>query len=146
MTSAENEYIECTRRIEFDAGHRVIGHQFKCKYLHGHRYALELTARAPELNELGMVVDFGELKTVMKAWIDKNFDHNVILHKKDNALGGHISSHTGQSVYYLNANPTAENIAFHLKNDIIPMLFTKNSFAVVRVRLYETPNCFVDCV
>lgn len=140
-----DKYIQCTRRIEFDAGHRVIGHQFKCKYLHGHRYVLEITAKAQELDELGMVVDFGELKNIMKAWIDKNFDHNVILCKKDHTLGEHISSHTGQNVYYLEQNPTAENIAFHLKNDIIPILFTKNSFKIVRVKLYETPNCFVEC-
>ena len=141
----QDSYIECTRRIEFDTGHRVVGHQFKCKYLHGHRYVLEITAKANTLNELGMVVDFGELKTIMKGWIDKNFDHNVILWEKDHQLGEYISSHTGQDVYYLKENPTAENIAFHLKSDIIPMLFTKNSFEIVKVRLYETPNCFVEC-
>lgn len=71
--------MECTRRIAFDAAHRVVGHNFKCKYLHGHRYTLEITAKTAELNEMGMVVDFGELKQIMKTWIDKNFDHNTIL-------------------------------------------------------------------
>lgn len=137
--------MECTTRIEFDTAHRVIGHQFKCKYLHGHRFALEVTARAPELDDLGMVVDFGILRSRVKEWIDKNFDHNVILHQKDRPLGDYISSHTGQVVYYLNANPTAENLAFHLKTDIIPKLFTDYSFEVVKVKLYETPNCFVEC-
>jgi 6-pyruvoyltetrahydropterin/6-carboxytetrahydropterin synthase len=136
--------IECTRRIEFDAGHRVIGHQHKCKYLHGHRYVLEITAMSTELNELGMVVDFGELKNIIKDWIDENLDHNVILHQDDEALGSLIASQTGQNIYYLKSNPTAENIALHLKSDIIPKLFTKNSFNIVRLKLFETPNSFVE--
>lgn len=137
--------MECTIKIRFDTAHRVVGHQFKCKYLHGHGYELEITARADKLNELGMVVDFGELKGIMKEWIDNNLDHNVILWEKDHELGQHISSHTQQNVYYLKQNPTAENIAFHIKNDIIPILFTKNSFEIVKVKIYETPNCFVEC-
>ena len=56
--------IECSRKIDFDAGHRVIGHKNKCKYLHGHRYTLEITAAALELDEIGMVADFGFLKKI----------------------------------------------------------------------------------
>ena len=136
--------ITCTRKIEFDAGHRVIGHQHKCQYLHGHRYVLEITARALELNRLGMVVDFSDLKEIMKTWIDQNFDHTVILHQADRRLGASIAEFTGQNIYYLTCNPTAENIALHLKRDIIPSLFAKNSFEIVKLKLYETPNCSVE--
>ncbi len=135
---------ECTRRIEFDAGHRVIGHANKCKYLHGHRYVLEVTAVTKELDELGMVVDFGELKTVVKKWIDDNLDHNVILHEQDKELGKLIAEQTGQKIYYLKSNPTAENIALHIKSDIIPILFSEKSFEISKLRLYETPNAYVD--
>ena len=136
--------IECSRKIDFDAGHRVIGHKNKCQYLHGHRYTLEITATALELDELGMVADFGVLKKIMKTWIDTNFDHNIILHKNDHKLGEHISKCTGQSVYYIDSNPTAENIALHLWQDVIPLLFAKSSFQILRIRLYETPNCYVE--
>lgn len=107
--------FECTRRIEFDAGHRVIGHKNKCKYLHGHRYVLEITAKSANLDELGMVVDFGELKEIIKSWIDHYLDHNTILSVHDKKLGDFVSAHTGQKVYFLNDNPTAENIAIHKK-------------------------------
>jgi 6-pyruvoyltetrahydropterin/6-carboxytetrahydropterin synthase len=137
--------IECTRRIEFDAGHRVIGHKHKCKHLHGHRYVLEITARSEKLDDLGMVVDFGHLKSVMKEWIDHNFDHNVILHHDDVELGLFIANYTGQNIYYLKSNPT-ENIALHLKVDIIPKLFTKNLFQIIKIKLFETPNAFVEVV
>ena len=136
--------IECTRRIEFDAGHRVIGHKHKCKHLHGHRYVLEITASSEELDDLGMVVDFGELKSVMKEWIDLNLDHNVILHADDENLGSFIANYTGQNIYYLKSNPTAENIALHLKIDIIPKLFIKSSFQIIKIKLFETPNAFVE--
>lgn len=136
--------VKCTRKIEFDAGHRVIGHKNKCQYLHGHRYVLEVTATASALDEIGMVADFGLLKKIMKEWIDLNFDHNVILSKNDKSLGDYISKSTGQSVYYLNSNPTAENIALHLLEDVVPLLFAQSVFQILRIRLYETPNCYVE--
>ena len=91
-----------------------------------------------------MVVDFGELKSTMKTWIDNNFDHNIILSHKDQELGDYISSYTGQDPYYLDSNPTAENIALHLKTDILPILFGNNSFKIFKLKLYETPNAYVE--
>ena len=58
--------IEITRRLEFDAGHRVLGHEGKCKNLHGHRYSAEITVTAPDLDGLGRVIDFGVIKE--KVW------------------------------------------------------------------------------
>ena len=136
--------ITCTRKIEFDAAHRVIGHENKCKFLHGHRYTLEITAKANKLDSLGRVVDFGVLKKTMKDWIDENLDHNTILHQEDKELGNHISKVTGQYVYYLKSNPTAENIALHIKSDIIPSLFKENLFDIIKIKLYETPNAYVE--
>lgn len=136
--------MECTRRIEFDAGHRVDGHEGKCKFLHGHRYALEATATSKNLNELGMVADFGKIKKIIKDWIDLNFDHNLILKESDAEIGKSVSEYTGQKIYYMKNNPTAENIASHLKNDIFPKLLAEESFKISKVKLYETPNCFVE--
>ena len=142
--SKKKDIVTVTRRIEFDAGHRVIGHEHKCKYLHGHRYSLEVTAAALKLDSIGRVVDFGALKETIKKWVDQYFDHNVILHKDDQKLGQWINNYTGQEVYYLRNNPTAENIALHLKKDIIPALFQSDLFDIVKVKLYETPNCYVE--
>jgi 6-pyruvoyltetrahydropterin/6-carboxytetrahydropterin synthase len=136
--------IKCTRRIEFDAGHRIIGHQNKCQFLHGHRYILEVTAAAKNTNKLGMIVDFGEIKLFAKKWIDDNFDHSLILHQDDKEIGEKIASWTGQKIYYMQNNPTAENIALHLKNDIFPKLFVNQSFFIISLKLFETPNCFVE--
>ncbi|NRB10829.1 MAG: 6-carboxytetrahydropterin synthase QueD [Rickettsiaceae bacterium] len=136
--------ITCIKRVEFDAGHRVLGHKHKCKYLHGHRYALEVTVSSETLNEIGMVIDFADLKDIIASWINENFDHNVILHKEDKQLGDFISRQTGQNVYYLSVNPTAENIALHLKNVILLKLFEGRGFNITKVKLYETPNSYVE--
>ena len=136
--------ITCTRRIEFDAAHRILNHESKCKMLHGHRYALEATFVAKELDDLGRVIDFGVVREVLGAWIDENFDHNTILSKEDKKLGEKITSETGQKIFYLDKNPTAENIAEFLLKEICPQLFAKKQVKCVKIKLFETPNCYVE--
>jgi 6-pyruvoyltetrahydropterin/6-carboxytetrahydropterin synthase len=137
--------ITCTRKIEFDAAHRVRNHASKCKMLHGHRYVVEVTFSIPELDELGMVVDFGIIKERLGAWIDKHWDHTAILIKDDKELGRSLTEYTGQEVYYMHENPTAENMAKYLLHDICPKLFTDiKGLCCVKIRLYETPNCYAE--
>lgn len=136
--------IICTRRLEFDAAHRVIGHEGKCKYLHGHRYAVEASFVADDLDTLGRVIDFGVVKALLGGWIDEHWDHNTILCEKDKELGGRITSCTNQDIFYLPTNPTAENMADYLLHIVCPSLFATSNLRCVRVKLYETPQCFVE--
>ena len=135
--------ITCTRRIEFDAAHRIMNHESKCKMLHGHRYALEASFAATKLDNLGRVIDFGEIREVLGAWIDDNLDHNTILSIKDKNLGDKIASETGQKIYYIKENPTAENSAQYIFAEICPKLFANKNVKCVAIKLYETPNCYV---
>lgn len=136
--------ISCTRKIHFDAAHRVMNHESKCKMLHGHRYIVEASFSSEELDKLGRVIDFGQIKDILQKWIDDSWDHNVILFEKDKILGDKISEITGQKIYYLPYNPTAENIGHYLFNKIIPKLFTNSEIKCVSIRINETPNCYVD--
>lgn len=136
--------ISCSRRIEFDAAHRILNHESKCKMLHGHRYALEASFIAKKLDRLGRIIDFGEARKLLGNWIDENFDHNLILSIKDKKLGEKIAAETGQKVFYLNENPTAENIAKFLFSEICPKIFTKKNVKCISLKLYETPNCYVE--
>lgn len=136
--------ITCTRRIEFDAAHRILNHESKCKMLHGHRYALEATFAAYDLDDLGRVIDFGEIKKILGDWIDENFDHNTILSKYDVELGEKIASQTGQRIFYLAENPTAENIAKFLFEKVCPIIFAEKNVKCTAIKLYETPNCYVE--
>jgi len=137
--------ITCTRRIEFDAAHRVMEHESKCKHLHGHRYALEAAFAAPKLDTLGRVVDFGVIKSTLGAWIDEHWDHATILSEKDKPLGVAIAAKTGQKIFYLPKNPTAENMAEYLLA-LCKELFRGMDIECTSIRLYETPNCYVDVV
>lgn len=136
--------ITCTRRIEFDAAHRILNHESKCKMLHGHRYALEVTFEAYDLDSLGRVIDFGEVKEMLGAWIDEYFDHNTILSQYDTELGEKIAAQTGQRIFYLNDNPTAENIAKFLFEKVCPKIFEDKNVKCSAIKLYETPNCYVE--
>lgn len=133
--------ITCTRRIEFDAAHRIMEHESKCKDLHGHRYVIEASFSSSELDALGRVIDFGIIKEKLGAWVDNNWDHTTILFDKDSTLGKSISDITGQTIFYLPYNPTAENMAKFLLEKICPELFADVPIKCVSILLYETPNC-----
>lgn len=133
-----------TRRLEFDAGHRVLGHEGKCASLHGHRYVVEVTASAPDLDGLGRVIDFSIIKERVGGWIDSFLDHNLLLHPADQMVcqAGLIGREPFIMPYDA-PNPTAENIAaviFARACGRLPEL------TVERVRVYETPNCWADHV
>lgn len=135
--------IICIRRIEFDAAHRVLEHESKCRNLHGHRYAVEAGFAADKLDRLGRIVDFGVVREKLGRWIDDNWDHTTILFDRDKELGNSISEITGQKIFYLPSNPTAENMAAYLLEKICPELFSGLGISCVNIRLYETPNCSV---
>lgn len=141
--------ITCTRRLEFDSAHRLINHEGKCKMLHGHRYIVEASFVVQNLNgktldEVGRVADFGSIRKILGTWIDNNLDHNTILAIADKRLGDQIEEITGQKIYYMSNNPTAENLASHLLNEICPKLFADQPFKCQAIKIYETPNCSAE--
>lgn len=148
-----------TRSFGFDSAHRVLRHESKCKHLHGHRYTAEVTVEAPELDELGRVVDFGVLKEIIGGWIDTYWDHNTILNREDQLLSAIRKLNecdpinhevvcwgdvvfAGKEPYVMEGNPTAERMAaelFKVCERLLPA-----PLSVIRVRMYETPNCYAD--
>lgn len=136
--------ISCTRKLQVDVAHRVMGHKGNCQYLHGHRYAIEITCLASQLNEMGMVLDFSIIKDRLQEWLIKNWDHNVVLCIEDKELGQYISEATGQKVFFMQSNPTAENMALFLYYEVCPALFADCNIIIERIRVYETPNCYAD--
>ena len=133
--------INCTRRIEFDAGHRVTRHESKCRHVHGHRYAVEITAEANELDHAGRVIDFGVLKGKVGGWIDAQLDHGYIMHPHD-PVGSYLVSE-GFKVFEMPeelGEPTAENLAT-LIGEMAELLVGGDGLRITRVVLWETPNC-----
>lgn len=133
--------LTCTRRIEWDAMHRIPRHESKCRAFHGHRYAAELTCDAPELDDRGRVVDFGVIKERVGGWVDQHWDHTAILMKGDPEAEplAQANARLGRPVYWTERPPTAEVIVAVLAR-IAQELLADTGVTVVRIRLWETPN------
>ena len=147
-----------TRSLEFDSGHRVLGHEGKCRYIHGHRYKAEITVESDRLDDCGRVLDFGKIKELVGGWIDKNWDHNLILHYDDPLITNGTYDHPtdkatgiirdilGRLPFIMPSaypNPTAENLvavlAYAAREILLPY-----DLEVTHVRLWETPNSRAD--
>ncbi len=134
--------VTCTRRLEWDAMHRIPRHESKCAAFHGHRYAAELTCIAA-LDDLGRVIDFGVVKDLVGGWIDAHWDHTAILQEGDPdpaiALLAASNARYGRPVYWMSAPPTAECLAVELAR-VAQRLLAPTGVRLTRVRIWETPN------
>lgn len=129
-----------TRRLEIDAGHRLVGHESKCAHLHGHRYAFEIMCSAPKLDDIGRVVDFSVIKAKVGTWLDEHWDH-AFLFREDDPLLPKIIEAGEHRIFVLDVNPTAENLAAFLLAAAQILMFS-DLIRVESVICYETPNCY----
>ncbi len=145
--------MQITRRLEFDAGHRIPNHNSQCKHLHGHRYAIEITLSGKVIttegiSEQGMVMDFSDVKRIAKERVVDAWDHAFLVYRGDTAVLDFLRSLPDHKTVVLEVIPTAENlamVAFGLLDDAYQNTFG-NDLLLERVRLYETPNNWVDYV
>jgi 6-pyruvoyltetrahydropterin/6-carboxytetrahydropterin synthase len=141
-------------RIKFCAGHRLWKHKGKCRHLHGHNYVAEVTiAPRSGTNELGFVADFGDIKRIIKGWIDEFWDHAFLYHADDpvyNAVrravrrAGRLEAAELDKSYSLPFNPTAENMAKYLHSVCVRQLEEKleEKVIVLGVKMQETDTCY----
>jgi 6-pyruvoyltetrahydropterin/6-carboxytetrahydropterin synthase len=122
-----------TKRIEFCYGHRLLDYEGICRHPHGHNAVAEIEVGRERLDARNMVVDFNEIKQLVKRWIDRELDHKMIL-RRDDPLARSLEA-LGEPVYLLDSNPTAERIA-QLLFDVA----REQGLPVVRVTLWETPT------
>ena len=71
------------RRIKFCAGHRLHGHGGKCEHFHGHNYVADFFVTGDQVDSVGRVLDFADLKARTKNWIDENWDHSFLVFDQD---------------------------------------------------------------
>jgi 6-pyruvoyltetrahydropterin/6-carboxytetrahydropterin synthase len=143
--------MQITRRLEFDAGHRIPDHQSQCRHLHGHRYAIEITLAGTVLDaagepENGMVMDFSRVKQVAKEHVVDAWDHAFLAYRGDSAVVAFLASMPGHKTVLLDVVPTAENLARFAFATLDPVYRATygNQLRLERIRLYETPNCWAD--
>jgi 6-pyruvoyltetrahydropterin/6-carboxytetrahydropterin synthase len=143
--------ISITRRLEFDAGHRIPNHDGQCKHLHGHRYAIEVTlsgeiANHPGQADDGMVLDFADIKRLSNQYVVEPWDHAFLVAKEDTGLVDFLNSLPNHKTVVMEHVPTVENLAQAAFNILSPLF--DQAFAgrlqLTAIRLYETPNCWAD--
>lgn len=122
-----------TKRIEFCYGHRLLDYDGICKHPHGHNAVAEIEVRTETLDPRNMVVDFNDIKALVKTWIDDELDHKMILRQDDPlvpALRG-----LGEPIFLVDSNPTVERICrliFETARD--------KGLPVSKVTVWETPS------
>ena len=141
-----------TRKIEFDAGHRIPDHRSLCRNVHGHRYILEVTVEG-DLNtkagasDSGMVVDFGELKQMMVKTIDAKWDHSFLVYEGDKvALKALKLFGPKHRTVVLPVIPTVENLVGLIAEQLEEAMRKRKitAYELYRVKLWETPNCYAE--
>lgn len=134
-----------TRRFQFCAGHRVNGHENKCRHLHGHNYVALVEVAGRRLDDLGRIIDFSAVKAIVGQWIDEKWDHAMIVHADDAEALQAVRMVENQKLYVMATNPTAENMAQELLVVANGRLRTIG-LRCTRITLWETENCFATVV
>ena len=143
--------MRVTRRLEFDAGHRIPDHKSQCRHVHGHRYALEVTLAGEIIQQPGdpangMVMDFSEIKSLAQRHLVDLWDHSFLVYSGDLPVVAFLKSMPDHKTVILDCIPTAENLAeqaFAILDAVYRDTYG-NHLRLEQVRLYETPNCWVD--
>ena len=145
--------MEITKEIGFDMGHRVPNHKSKCSNVHGHRYTVFITLEwdlvSQKTSDEWMVIDFWDIKTIAKWFIDTHMDHGYMYYKEDQ-IGKFISQQKNTSwdlmkTLEVDFVPTAENIAMWLFHQLEPLFVDtyKTNLKLKQIKLYETPSSYV---
>ena len=132
--------MRVSRTFEFDAAHRVLGHAGPCAYLHGHRYRLQVVVEAPDLNALGMLIDFGEIKRIVNEQLVSKWDHAALFRYDDPLVPAvqQAQPDAPERVITLADNPTAEVMAKTAFQEIAKAL--PEGLTLSEVTLWETPD------
>ncbi len=130
-----------TRKLEIDCGHRLLKHEGKCRNVHGHRYVFEVTVGAHALDDVGRVIDFSLIKSVVGGWLDEHLDHGFIAEQGDPIIEWLEANDQKHLIF--DVPPTIENLTMFVFR-IAGTLLLPHGVEVKHVRGYETPNCWSD--
>ncbi|HPR30445.1 MAG TPA: 6-carboxytetrahydropterin synthase [Prolixibacteraceae bacterium] len=135
--------IRVTKFYEFEMSHALWNYDGLCKNIHGHSYKLYVTVSGTPIHDIehkknGMVIDFSDLKKIVKERIVDRFDHSLMIssrapHEKLLELEGMYERH-----HVVDFQPTCENLVLHFVDIIRPLLPV--GIKLQRVTLYETAN------
>lgn len=140
--------IRITKQFNFETGHALYGYDGKCKNVHGHSYKLSVTVIGQPINDnsnvkYGMVIDFGDLKKIVKEEIVDVFDHATVFNKNT----PHIElakelQNRGHDVILVDYQPTSEMMIIDFAEKIKSRL--PKNIKLHSLRLRETETSFAE--
>jgi 6-pyruvoyltetrahydropterin/6-carboxytetrahydropterin synthase len=140
--------IRITKHFDFEAAHALHGYDGKCKNIHGHSYQLFVTIIGTPITEKnhpknGMVLDFGDLKRIVKTEIVDIFDHSIVLNQNSDHLdlAKRISDYSHRIVM-VDYQPTSEMMLFDFAERIKAKL--PDFVSLYSIKLYETNNSYAE--
>lgn len=131
--------IRATRYHDISVGHRVYGHESKCRNLHGHNYRVWFHCEAEELDKVGRVIDFSVIKATLCEWLEQNWDHKFLVWREDPLLSQLVDA--DPTVVDVPFNPTAENAAKFLVTVVAPVLLSGTGVTLAECTVEETAKC-----
>jgi 6-pyruvoyltetrahydropterin/6-carboxytetrahydropterin synthase len=146
--------IQAKRYHDISCGHRVVGHEGKCRHLHGHNYRIHFVCEADALDKVGRVIDFSEIKSRLCMWLEEEWDHKFLAWDEDKLMEGIFMEVNNfledeetkmlrESIVVVPFNPTAENMAKYLVEEIGPRQLLGTGIRLVEVSIEETRKCSV---
>ncbi|WBL22255.1 6-pyruvoyl trahydropterin synthase family protein [Zunongwangia sp. HRR-M8] len=140
--------IRITKQFSFETGHALYGYDGKCRNVHGHSYKLSVTVIGEPISDTdnvkyGMVIDFGDLKKIVKSEIVDQFDHATVFNKNT----PHIElakelKDRGHHVILVEYQPTSENMVIDFSQKINKHL--PGHIKLHSLKLQETETSFAE--
>lgn len=139
--------IRLTKEFRFEAAHALKGYNGPCSNVHGHSYILSVTVSGVPVKDssspkLGMVMDFSDLKQIIKENIIDPFDHSLILPSGHKDLNLPSTTDLFSKIIYTDYQPTTENMLLDLADRISS--FLPAGIQLISLRLRETSSSYAE--
>lgn len=140
--------IRITKIFNFETGHALYGYDGKCKNVHGHSYKLFVTVIGVPIHDTshvkyGMVIDFSDLKKIVKEEIVDVFDHATVFNQNTPHIQlAHELKQRGHHVILVNYQPTSENMVIDFAKKIQSRL--PQDIVLHSLKLQETESSFAE--
>jgi 6-pyruvoyltetrahydropterin/6-carboxytetrahydropterin synthase len=139
--------IRITKEFRFEAAHALKDYDGPCKNIHGHSYVLSVTVKGipiedPASPKKGMIMDFGDLKKIVKRNIIDRFDHALILSAQDSDSNLKDIGEAFSNIVFVGYQPTSENLLIDIARNIKRLL--PEGVTLYSLTLRETANSYAE--
>ncbi len=148
MKKTKKPVIRLTKIFHFETGHALAGYDGKCRHVHGHSYRLEVTVQGHPIDDpahvkFGMVIDFGDLKKIVKEHVVDIYDHALLLNRNGGYREtGDYLREKGHRILLVDFQPTGEMMLLDIASRIRENL--PENVKLFSLKLYETGTSYAE--